>query len=312
MRIAFVGKGGSGKTTLSSLFLRYVHNQGKLVLAIDADINQHLAEALGGERIELPALGNEMHRIKEYLRGTNPRIASVDQMLKTTPPGNGSRLLKLSEPNPVLDYFVRDVNGIKLMATGPFTDEDMGVACYHSKTGAVELILNHLLDGSDEYVVVDMTAGADAFASGLFTRFDLTVIVVEPTKKSLAVYEQYRAYADPYKMPIVAIGNKVQDESDKSYLREKLGAALIGFLEYSRFVRQEEKNGPMNITGLEQSNQAVLQVLETKVASIEKNWQRSLELAQLFHKRNAESWANALLGIDATTQIDLNFQYPVD
>lgn len=233
-------------------------------------------------------------------------------MLKTTPPGNGSRLLKLSEPNPVFDYFVRDVNGIKLMATGPFTDEDMGVACYHSKTGAVELILNHLLDGSDEYAVVDMTAGADAFASGLFTRFDLTVIVVEPTKKSLAVYEQYRAYADPYEMPIVAIGNKVQDESDKSYLREKLGAALIGFLEYSRFVRQEEKNGPMNITGLEQTNQAVLQVLETKVASIEKNWERSLELAQLFHRRNAESWANALLGIDATTQIDLNFQYPVD
>lgn len=241
MRIAFVGKGGSGKTTLSSLFLRYVHNQGKSVLAIDADINQHLAEAIGGKRVELPALGNEMHRIKEYLRGANPRIVSADQMLKTTPPGNGSRLLKLSEPNPVFDYFVRDVNGIKLMATGPFTDEDMGVACYHSKTGAVELILNHLLDGSDEYAVVDMTAGADAFASGLFTRFDLTVIVVEPTKKSLAVYEQYRAYADPYEMPIVAIGNKVQDESDKSYLREKLGAALIGFLEYSRFVRQEEK-----------------------------------------------------------------------
>ncbi len=312
MRIAFVGKGGSGKTTLSSLFLRYVHNQGKSVLAIDADINQHLAEALGGERIELPALGNEMHRIKEYLRGTNPRIASADQMLKTTPPGNGSRLLKLSELNPVLDYFVRTVNGIRLMATGPFADEDMGVACYHSKTGAVELILNHLLDGPDEYVVVDMTAGADAFASGLFTRFDLTVIVVEPTKKSLAVYEQYRAYADPYKMPIVAIGNKVQDESDKSYLREKLGEALIGFLEYSRFVRQEEKNGPMNITGLEQTNQAILQVLETKVASTEKNWQRSLELAQLFHRRNAESWANALLGIDATTQMDPNFQYPVD
>lgn len=312
MRIAFVGKGGSGKTTLSSLFLRYVHNQGKSVVAIDADINQHLAEAIGGKRVELPALGNEMHRIKEYLRGANPRIVSADQMLKTTPPGNGSRLLKLSEPNPVFDYFVRDVNGIKLMATGPFTDEDMGVACYHSKTGAVELILNHLLDGSDEYAVVDMTAGADAFASGLFTRFDLTVIVVEPTKKSLAVYEQYRAYADPYEMPIVAIGNKVQDESDKSYLREKLGAALIGFLEHSRFVRQEEKNGPMNITGLEQTNQAVLQVLETKVASIEKNWERSLELAQLFHRRNAESWANALLGIDATTQIDLNFQYPVD
>ena len=29
--------------------------------------------------------------------------------------------------------------------------------------------------------MVDMTAGADSFASGLFTRFDLTFLVCEPT-----------------------------------------------------------------------------------------------------------------------------------
>ena len=35
------------------------------------------------------------------------------------------------------------------------------MACYHAKTGAVELYLNHLADGPGEYVVVDCTAGAD-------------------------------------------------------------------------------------------------------------------------------------------------------
>ena len=64
--------------------------------------------------------------------------------------------------------------GARLMATGPFTDDDLGVACYHSKTGAAELYLNHLADGPGEYVVVDCTAGAESFASGMFTRFDLT------------------------------------------------------------------------------------------------------------------------------------------
>lgn len=312
MRIAFVGKGGSGKTTLSSLFLRYVHKQGKQVLAIDADINQHLAEAICGEKVVLPALGNEIQRIKEYLRGKNPLIPSADVMLKTTPPGRGSRLFTVTEPNPIFDYFIREVDGMRLMATGPFTDEDMGVACYHSKTGAVELILNHLLDRSDEYVVVDMTAGADAFASGLFTRFDLTIIVVEPTRKSLAVYEQYRSYADPYNIPIVAIGNKVQDESDRAYLREELGSALIGSLEYSNFVRREERSGPADIIQLEPANLAVLQALERKMVGIHRDWDRSLKLTQLFHRRNAESWANALLGIDAATQIDEGFKYPVD
>ena len=51
----------------------------------------------------------------------------------------------------------------------------------------MELLLNHLVDGPGEYVVVDMTAGADAFASGMFTRFDLTFLVAEPTRKSVGV-----------------------------------------------------------------------------------------------------------------------------
>jgi CO dehydrogenase maturation factor len=34
--------------------------------------------------------------------------------------------------------------GARLLATGLFSDEDLGVACYHSKAGAVELYLSHL------------------------------------------------------------------------------------------------------------------------------------------------------------------------
>lgn len=76
-----------------------------------------------------------------------------------------------------------DEGSVRLLATGAFTEEDLGVACYHSKVGAVELLLNHLLDGPGEYLVTDMTAGSDSFASGLFTRFDLTFLVAEPTRK---------------------------------------------------------------------------------------------------------------------------------
>jgi len=47
VRIAFVGKGGSGKTTAAALFSRFLAGQGLPVLAVDADINQHLGQALG-------------------------------------------------------------------------------------------------------------------------------------------------------------------------------------------------------------------------------------------------------------------------
>jgi CO dehydrogenase maturation factor len=40
----------------------------------------------------LPSLGDHLPEIKEDLRGSNPRIRSAEAMVKTTPPGRGSRL----------------------------------------------------------------------------------------------------------------------------------------------------------------------------------------------------------------------------
>ena len=69
MRVAFAGKGGSGKTTLSSMFVRHLAAQGLPVVAIDADINQHLGEALEADGDPL-AMGAHLTGIKDYLRGT--------------------------------------------------------------------------------------------------------------------------------------------------------------------------------------------------------------------------------------------------
>ena len=60
MRIAFVGKGGSGKTTMAAMFSRYLAELGNPVLAVDADINQHLGEALG-------ATGEARDRAPSYI-----------------------------------------------------------------------------------------------------------------------------------------------------------------------------------------------------------------------------------------------------
>ncbi|OPH16135.1 ATP-binding protein, partial [Azospirillum brasilense] len=92
--------------------------------------------------------------IKDYLRGTNPRIVSRDAMVKTTPAGRGSRLLRLLGDDEIHARHVQRVGEVPVMVTGAFDERDLGVACYHSKLGAVELYLNHLVDGRGEYVVV--------------------------------------------------------------------------------------------------------------------------------------------------------------
>ena len=53
MKLGVVGKGGVGKTTLSSLIAREYAEQGRKVLAIDTDSNPNLAISLGAEIYEI-------------------------------------------------------------------------------------------------------------------------------------------------------------------------------------------------------------------------------------------------------------------
>ncbi|MEU9210160.1 ATP-binding protein [Streptomyces sp. NPDC048415] len=316
MKIAFVGKGGSGKTTLSSLFIRHLAASGAPVVAIDADINQHLGAALGLEEAEaaaLPAMGERLPLIKDHLRGSNPRIASVEAMIKTTPPGEGSRLLRVSENNPVYDACARPVEldggAVRLMVTGPFTEADLGVACYHSKTGAVELCLNHLVDGQSEYVVVDMTAGSDSFASGLFTRFDITFLVAEPTRKGVSVYRQYKEYARDFGVALKVVGNKVQGQDDIDFLRAEVGDDLLVTVGHSDWVRAMEKGRPPRFELLEEANRRSLHTLRVAAdATYElRDWARYTHQMVHFHLKNASSWGNAKTGADLAAQVDPGF-----
>ena len=54
-------------------------------------------------------------------------------MIKTTPPGRGSRLLDL-DPTGVLlrRYSANTAEGVRQLVTGEFDEADIGVSCYHS------------------------------------------------------------------------------------------------------------------------------------------------------------------------------------
>ncbi|MGP4109402.1 nucleotide-binding protein [Streptomyces sp. 4N509B] len=337
MKIAFVGKGGSGKTTLSSLFVRHLAAQRVPVTAVDADINQHLGVALGlseDEAAALPAMGSRLPLIKDYLRGDNPRILSSETMIKTTPPGTGSRLLRLTEDNPVFDACARvvrlgrgadggaggpgvaggeggdDEGELRLLVTGPFTQDDLGVACYHSKTGAVELCLNHLVDGRGEFLVVDMTAGSDSFASGMFTRFDMTFLVAEPTRKGVSVYRQYREYARDFGVALRVVGNKVQGPEDEAFLRDQVGEDLLVTFGHSDWVRALERGAPRPFAALEEDGRRALRTLHEAAdgAYERRDWRRYTQQMVHFHLKNAASWGNDRTGADLAAQVDPGFQ----
>lgn len=211
------------------------------------------------------------------------------------------------EDNAITRACFTNLGTVRLAVTGQFEQDDLGVACYHSKVGAAELLLNHLIDGADEYVVTDMTAGADTFASGLFTRFDLTVLVCEPTARSVGVYRQYADYARDFGVRLAVVGNKVSDAEDVEFLREQVGADLLGWLESSRHVRAAERGAARPITELEPGNLSTLDALLSTVDSLRRDWARYQHQGIEFHLRNARAWGNGQIGEDLAAQVDPEF-----
>lgn len=307
MRIALVGKGGSGKTTVTTLLANQAKNLGYRTWVIDADINQHLAESMGmsaQEARSIPPLGLEIKRIKEYISGQNTRV-SADKVIKTTPPGTGSNFIIPEEPNDLVKYFSKEHQGIKISVTGPMIHEEVGTHCYHSKTGAVELILNHTIDTKKDCIIVDMTAGADSFASGLFTKFDLTVIVCEPTNKSVGVYHQYREFSDPYNVKVVAIGNKVEDQEDEDFIKANIDE-VAGFIPYTKSIKKIDQGQPVTELAMDKAGSVMKKLLDI-AQNGEVDWENRYDQAVEFHIKNARSWANEQVGEDLEKQIDPGF-----
>lgn len=311
MRIAFVGKGGSGKTTLASLFGRFLASQGKRVLAIDADINQHLAVALGlGEEgiARMQTLSAGELELKEYFKGTNERIISAGVFMKTTPPGSGSNFMTCKKTDPLVSKFFFDTpDGVSVARTGSLGEKEIGMACFHSKVMVVEILLNHLLDRKDEYMIVDMTAGADSFASGIFTKFDVMYIAVEPTKKSLDIYHQFKQQGAPYGITIRVIGNKVENEDDLMYLRQHVGSDLLGYMTRSAYVKKTEQGEFLPIAGLERENSDLMARMQEDVSGRDPDWGKLYRQTVELHVKNAITWMNARMGVDLTAQVDPSF-----
>ncbi|CAM5261965.1 hypothetical protein SCYAM73S_03983 [Streptomyces cyaneofuscatus] len=86
-----------------------------------------------------------------------------------------------------------------------------------------------------------MTAGSDSFASGMFTRFDMTFLVAEPTRKGVPVYRQYKEYARDFGVALKVVGNKVQGPDDLDFLRAEVGDDLLIGVGHSDWVRSMEE-----------------------------------------------------------------------
>ncbi len=309
MKIAFVGKGGSGKSSVSSLFSKYLAKNNKYVFAIDADINQHFGNLLGFSEEELknlPSLGHEIENVKKYVWGENKKIKSLSHLRMTTPPGTGSKVVHPNKNDPLLTKYIISKDGINFATTGEFEQNDVGMICYHGKTLGTEIVLNHLADSKDEYIILDMTAGADAFSTGIFLKFDLIVLVVEPTAQSLSVYTQYKEYGKEYGINIKVIGNKIDEKEDEDFITRVVKDDYVGSIPFSKEIRKLEQGKEIS-EDFKLVLDNVFSNLLNKINKLEKDWDKFYRNLVNLHLKHAESWLNSSFQTKFEEQIDKDF-----
>ncbi len=311
MKIAFVGKGGSGKSTVSAQFISYLITQRQQVLAIDADINQHLAGMVGAELNPEKALyyQNNSMEVRTILRGTNERIESAKRFVKTTPPGKGSHIVRLDGTDPVLERFATKFAGDNyFMHAGTYDRDGIGISCYHSNLAVVENVLSHTATSGTQWLVADMVAGTDAFAGALHIMFDAIFMVVEPTPESVSVFTQFLDLAHEADVDgiVFAIGNKVMDEDDANYLREALGDKLVVYLPHDAQLRKARQRGE-SLQHLSTQSREQMDAIAQTARDNQPDADAQLRKLHAMHQRFAAQDFTIAKHGDITAQIDEAF-----
>ncbi len=220
MKIAISGKGGVGKTTLSAFLVRWFADQGRSVLAIDADPDANLGHALGiKEASGLVPISQMRELVAE-------RTESV--------PGAYGGFFKL---NPKVDDLpeklsVRQGENIRLMVMGGVKKGGTGCVCPESVL--LKNLVQHLILRRDEVVILDMEAGIEHLGRGTSKYVDWLITVVEPGQRSVETASRIRDLGrDIGVTRIGLVGNKVRNEQDRDFLRKVLsGQLILGFIPY--------------------------------------------------------------------------------
>jgi len=227
MILGFLGKGGSGKSSVSSQMALSLNEQSKSVLAIDADHNMDLSYNLShGDIPSLKYFSQSLHDLQRAV-GLLEGEKYTEAFLKDT-----DTRFSLSPLSTEIDAYSHLLdNKIRLMTAGPQTDTVLyGKACSHSLTTPLKILLPLLGLRENEVVVVDEKAGADGVSTGIVTGIDVGVIVCEPALHSVKTAKQIAELMDFYKTPYVFVGNKITSSEDKDFIASELEQEPVAFL----------------------------------------------------------------------------------
>jgi CO dehydrogenase maturation factor len=202
------------------------------VIAIDADPNPTLGQALGFPPGPLPPLLEMSDEIEE-------RIGS---------PGGFIRM------NPRVDDLVarvgRSHGGVHLIVAGGVTHGGAGCACPQGVL--LRRLLDHVVLESNEAVVVDFEAGLEHLGRRTAEAVDRMLVVADPSRASVETAGRIRRLAAEIGVARVhVVGNRIRGAADEAWLADHLdGLELIGSLPWDDDIMAAERAG-RPVTGVQ-------------------------------------------------------------
>ena len=232
MKIAVTGKGGVGKTTLTSLLAYAYVDSGYKVLAIDADPSPCLGAALGFSQTDLDQL---------------TPIANMDELIYErtgAQPGTTGGFFKLNpRVDDLPDRFSIVQEDIRLLELGAV--EMGGSGCICPESAMLKTLVTHVLLRRDEVVLLDMYAGVEHLGRATASAVDAMLIVVEPTARSLGTAKQIKSLAQDINLSqLYIVGSKIRNNSDRGFIESNSPELdVIGYLPVDERVIEADRSG---------------------------------------------------------------------
>ena len=288
MRLAFMGKGGSGKSTFCAAFIQYLSDKKSDVFAVDADVNMHLGQLL--EMNTPPSLGDYYTELQEYLFSERKIPLSDIPEVGCIPPSLDSKFIYYEADDPIIRKFTTSKNSLRLMQVGTFDSSEVGTWCFHGRLRSLELFLHYLLEPDETPVVIDLNAGVDSITSSLCFIATTSIFLVEPTLKSINVYKQYKELIKDLlqqkDVSLKVIVNKTYTKEDEKFVQKYIDESeILGYASFNPIIGQQTKKSLE--TCLTQNKEIFIKI-EKLITNAPQDRSRSLELLRkhFTHKLN--------------------------
>ena len=218
MKISVCGKGGSGKSTITTLLAKEAQTRGYRVLVVDSDeSNSGLFRMLGFDQPPVPLmeLVGGKRNVQRSMRNGFSSGDSEQQGLRVM----RQESIKVDEIPP---EHIMTKDNLQLVCIGKILQSLEGCAC---PMGVLSKeFLKKLSLEDDQIVVVDMEAGVEHFGRGVEQSIDSVLIVIEPSFESLQLAERINSLSSGIGIKnIRAVLNKVPSEEIASKLKSELG-----------------------------------------------------------------------------------------